>query len=83
MWQNDRKIICVKSPNFNFEYLGHFCINFHNICAHKNCFSKLNIKPILGILLLTCLLIAAYLNLASWGCFGILKISSLRWCILG
>ena len=32
---------------------------------HKNCFPKLHIKPILGNLLFTCLLIAAYLQLAN------------------
>ena len=25
---------CVKSANFNFNFLSHFCINFENLCAH-------------------------------------------------
>ena len=26
---------CVKSANFNFNFLSYFCINFENLCAHQ------------------------------------------------
>ena len=26
---------CVKSANFNCNFLSHFCINFENLCAHQ------------------------------------------------
>ena len=27
--------LCVKSANFNLNFLSHFCINFENLCAHQ------------------------------------------------
>ena len=32
--ERQKNDFCVKSDNFNFNFLSHFCIDFQNICAH-------------------------------------------------